>query len=209
MTTPTPQTAAAAFVPCGVIELRQYTLHPGCRDELITLFEREFTHTQEALGLHVLGIFRDADNANRFVWLRGFADMATRRRAMEAFYDGPVWQQHRSAANATMIDSDDVLLLRPLAGSVAAIAAGTWHVMAWPLAGPLQEAQRAAIAQQPGAWFESETAPNNFSRLPVRAGHWFMALSPQAAALPAALERAFCGTPIRLRLQPTHRSPLQ
>jgi hypothetical protein len=39
--------------------------------------------------------------------------MTTRARALEAFYDGPVWAQHRDVANATMIDSDNVLLLRP------------------------------------------------------------------------------------------------
>ncbi|MEU0397925.1 hypothetical protein ABZ208_35265 [Streptomyces sp. NPDC006208] len=38
--------------------------------------------------------------------------MTRRRRSLEAFYTGPVWRKHRDAANATMIDSDDVLLLR-------------------------------------------------------------------------------------------------
>ena len=31
-----------------VLELRQYTLHPGRRDELVALFEREFVEPQEA-----------------------------------------------------------------------------------------------------------------------------------------------------------------
>src|SRR5471030_2209436 len=99
----------------AVLELRQYTLHPGHRDELIALFEREFVETQEAVGSHVLGTFRDLDAPDRFVWLRGFADMAARADALGAFYGGPAWQRHRDAANATMVDSDDVLLLRPLA----------------------------------------------------------------------------------------------
>jgi NIPSNAP protein len=97
-----------------VLELRQYTLHPGRRDELIDLFDREFVESQDALGAQVLGQFRDRDDADRFVWLRGFADMATRGRALPAFYGGPVWRAHRERANATMIDSDDVLLLRPV-----------------------------------------------------------------------------------------------
>ena len=33
--------------------------------------------------------------------------------ALRAFYGGPVWKEHRTAAASTMIDSDDVLLLRP------------------------------------------------------------------------------------------------
>jgi hypothetical protein len=90
--------------PCGVIELRRYTLHPGRREALIALFEREFVETQEALGLRVLGQFRDLDDADAFVWLRGFADMSARRSGLAAFYGRPVWARHRDAANATMIE---------------------------------------------------------------------------------------------------------
>jgi hypothetical protein len=97
----------------AVVELRQYTLHPGRREALIELFEREFVQPQEACGMDLIGQFRDLDAPDRFVWLRGFSDMRTRAQALTAFYGGPVWKAHRAAANATMIDSDDVLLLRP------------------------------------------------------------------------------------------------
>jgi hypothetical protein len=98
---------------CPVVELRQYTLHPGKRDVLIDLFDREFIEPQEALGIKVIGQFRDVDHPDRFVWLRGFRDMSSRAKALSDFYGGPVWKKHRNAANATMIDSDNVLLLRP------------------------------------------------------------------------------------------------
>src|SRR5437660_6163454 len=98
---------------CPIVELRQYTLHPGKRDVLIDLFDREFVESQEALGMKVIGQFRDPDNPNRFVWLRGFRDMPSRAQALKDFYGGPVWKAHREAANATMIDSDNVLLLHP------------------------------------------------------------------------------------------------
>jgi hypothetical protein len=98
---------------CPIIELRQYTLHPGKRDVLIDLFDREFVESQEALGMKVIGQFRDLDNPNRFVWLRGFRDMRSRAQTLKDFYGGPVWKAHREAANATMIDSDNVLLLHP------------------------------------------------------------------------------------------------
>src|SRR5437016_9826401 len=98
---------------CRIVELRQYTLHPAKRDVLIDLFDREFVESQEALGISVIGQFRDLDDPNRFVWLRGFRDMASRAQALQDFYGGPVWKAHREAANATMVDSDNVLLLRP------------------------------------------------------------------------------------------------
>jgi len=96
-----------------VLELRQYTLQPGQREVLVDLFEREFIEPQEAVGMHVIGHFRDLDAPDRFVWLRGFASMEARREALQAFYFGPVWKRHRDAANATMIDSENVLLLKP------------------------------------------------------------------------------------------------
>ena len=103
---------------CPVVELRQYTLHPGQRDALVTLFDRELVESQEALGMRIIGQFRDLDNPDRFVWLRGFSDMDARDQALRAFYGGPVWAANRTAANATMIDASNVLLLRPVhAGS--------------------------------------------------------------------------------------------
>lgn len=100
-----------------IVELRMYALHPGRRDELIKLFEREFIETQEAVGIQVIGQFYDLDDPNQFVWLRGFNDMGARAQSLHAFHSGPVWKAHRDAANSTMIDSDNVLLLRPPLGT--------------------------------------------------------------------------------------------
>jgi hypothetical protein len=97
----------------AIVELRRYTLHQGAREALIDLFDGELIEPQEDVGMHVLSQFRDIDDPDCLVWLRGFPDMAARAAGLEAFYGGPVWREHRDAANATMIDSDDVLLLRP------------------------------------------------------------------------------------------------
>lgn len=98
-----------------VFELRQYTLYGGRRDTLIDLFEKNFIESQEAVGAHVIGTFRDLDDPDRFVWLRGFRDMDARQRALEAFYgSSPAWIAHKKEANATMVDSDNVLLLHAL-----------------------------------------------------------------------------------------------
>jgi NIPSNAP len=96
-----------------VVELRQYTLRPGQRDVLIDLFDREFVESQEADGMAIVGQFRDLDDPDRFTWIRGFASMPARARALASFYGGPAWKAHSARANATMIDSDNVLLLRP------------------------------------------------------------------------------------------------
>lgn len=148
-----------------IVELRRYTLRPGRRDELIELFDRELTAPQEAVGMTVLGRFRDRDRDDRFVWLRGFADMAARRTALEAFYGGPVWRRFGPAANDTMLDSDDVLLLRP-AGPLPPRISGDLHVT-------VRYGDRPWRAEpDPGAVavLSTEYAVNDFPRLPVRAG---------------------------------------
>jgi NIPSNAP len=96
-----------------IVELRRYRLHPGTRETLIELFDREFVECQEAIGIEVIGQFRSLDNPDCFVLLRGFTDMPTRARALASFDDGPVWARHGNEANAAIVDSDDVLLLRP------------------------------------------------------------------------------------------------
>jgi hypothetical protein len=178
-----------------IVELRQYTLHPQRRDALIELFDREFVETQETEGMSVMGQFRDLGDPDRFVWLRGFADMASRARGLQGFYGGPVWAAHRDAANATMIDSDDVLLLRPAwngaglahdparrAGHAANKAPpGLVDVTVFSLndvAGPAlldfcRERMTSVLRQAGGlvqGWYVTEPSPNNFPRLPVREG---------------------------------------
>jgi len=96
-----------------VVELRRYEFRAGQRDTFIDLFERELIEPQEDTGMRVLGQFTDIDDPDSFVWVRGFQDMETRRQSLTVFYGGPVWRTHREAANATMLDSDNVLLLEP------------------------------------------------------------------------------------------------
>jgi len=96
-----------------VVELRQYTLKPGKRDTLIDIFDTHLIEGQEDAGMTIIGQFRDLDRPDMFVWMRGFDGMEARKDALTAFYEGPVWGAYSNAANATMIDSDDVLQLKP------------------------------------------------------------------------------------------------
>ena len=68
-----------------VIELRQYDLVPGTRDTLIGVFDGHLVEGQELQEMIIIGQFRDLDNPDSFVWLRGFADMEARKRALTGF----------------------------------------------------------------------------------------------------------------------------
>ena len=168
-----------------IVELRQYTLHPGKRDTLIDLFERELIEPQESAAMQVIGQFHDLDDPDRFVWLRGFPDMTTRAESLNAFYTGEVWKTYRDAANATMIDSDNVLLLRvayresgfvlakPILRDRGVVVATIFYFDSMPDQATLDSIDKAVskIATSetfPLASFVTERSPNNFPRLPVR-----------------------------------------
>lgn len=156
-----------------VIELRQYTHHPGKRDTLIDLFERTFIEPQQDAGMRIIGTFRDLNDPDRFVWFRGFPDMVRRKEALTEFYSGPVWLANRDAANATIIDSDDVLLLRlvePFDFSAAGVA--PLFVTVFSFDRPIDRSLIDAVLQvvTPLTLLETEPAENTYPRLPVRAG---------------------------------------
>ncbi|MGW5326968.1 NIPSNAP family protein [Streptomyces sp. NPDC004014] len=188
---------------CPVVELRQYTLHPGQRDVLVDLFDREFVEPQEAVGATVLGQFSDLDAPDRFVWLRGFEDMPRRAEALKSFYGGRVWQAHRDEANATMVDSDDVLLLRPASARGGfPVQVGARPAPGEPAPSPpslvlatiwygrepfdtafvefFEHCVHPVLAEagcEPLAYLQSEHAQNTFPALPVRTNEevfvWF------------------------------------
>jgi NIPSNAP len=183
-----------------IFELRQYTLHPGQREALVSLFDRVLVDPLEEAGMRVVGQFRDLDRPDHFVWVRSFEDMDLRDTALRRFYGGALWKAHREAANATMIDSDDVLLLRPAgrgdpfgrldatrpraAARSPSLVLGTVWLLRAPVDAALlrffEERVRpvlTACGGPPRAVLQTEPAENTYPQLPVRAGEhalvWF------------------------------------
>ncbi len=180
-------------------ELRQYALKVGRRDALISLFERQLIEPQESVGAMVVGYFRDLDEPDHFVWVRGFDNMRSRKLALAAFYEGEVWARYRTEANATMVDSDNVLLLRPaLAGSGFqlvprteppklrsddVIVAGVHALRTDPAESELHDIARELRQEVTSfggsllATLITEPSVNDYPRLPVREGEnvlvWF------------------------------------
>ena len=200
---PVPQPEGEAS---GVIELRRYRLRPGTRDRLIALFDRCFVESQEATRMRILGQFRDLDDPDAFIWLRGFRDMRARAEALEAFYGSPVWARHAGQARATMVNTDNVLLLRPTCpdadivvsptprAPVGVEGSGPGVVVATVCSLPpdteagfgafFREAVAPVLASAGArivAALASEHSPNTYPRLPVRAGEtvfvWMLAFT--------------------------------
>jgi len=194
-----------------VIELRQYKIFPGKRDQMIDVFDGKLIEGQEAVGMRVLGQFRALDDPNRFVWMREFPNMDARGQALTAFYTGPVWMAHRGEANPLLEDNDNVLLLRPATaelGLVSQPASARAKVGSQPASAGMFVATIYYLWKDPAEGFTqffrsrltselaaaglpvlgayvTEPTPNNFPRLPVRQGEkvfvWFTRVADAAA----------------------------
>ncbi|MGW4434631.1 NIPSNAP family protein [Streptomyces sp. NPDC004596] len=120
--------------------------------------------------------------------------MPRRAEALKSFYGGRVWQAHRDETNATMLDSDDVLLLRPASARggfpvpvharpapgqptpspPSLVLATIWYgrnPFDTTFVEYFEQCVRPVLAEtgcEPLAYLQSEHAPNTFPALPVR-----------------------------------------
>jgi hypothetical protein len=124
-----------------------------------------------------------------------------------------VWAAHREAANATMVDWSDVLLLRPLRPTTGfphnpttRPPVGAVGIPASVIIATIFPAD-AEVATESGVWFETETAANNFPALPVRTDERVL-VSFTSSRRDEELPPQAPGTR-RLLLQPTARSLLR
>lgn len=207
-----------------VFELRRYTLKPGAREALIDVFDAHLVETQEAVGMSVVCQFRDPAAPDQFVWFRGFADQEARTRALPAFYDGPVWAQHGPAANETMLEWHDVLMLKPatpgsgldtsglerLPPSTIDLEDGHNYIVAIHHLAPgaadaeavlAAKAVADAVGSTGGAVIASlisDRSENGFKQLPVREGECAAVtlVRPSVAQAIPALEAALRAVPV-------------
>lgn len=175
----------------SVVEFRRYTIKPGERERFARRFESFFPGAIQQTGAIVAGEFLERANPYMFTWIRCFHDMDDRARLNAALYYGPVWKEHRTQMNELLVDSDNVLLLRPLdpQGGVAILPAvdpagepsGPRGVVVAQVfrivpektlvlqqqATRVFDAYRVAGAREAGMLVSLET-PNNFPQLPIR-----------------------------------------
>jgi hypothetical protein len=179
-----------------VVELRNYRLVEGAPHDFARYFEEHFLFSQREHGMHVLGQFEVVDHPDRFLWIRGFQDMAARLRGLSGFYGGPFWLGRRAEANAMIRDHEDVHLLRPLGGIEGLTSGLALEARAMEPAGSVpadgglvvadfyrsdrhahgalvqgfEQRLRPALVEQGHqilGHFVAELAPNDYPRLPV------------------------------------------
>jgi hypothetical protein len=174
-----------------VIEFRRYIIKEGEREHFAEYFESYFPETFQQMGAIAFGQFFERRNPVVFTWLRGFKNTDARAIINAGFYYGPLWREHSSTMNNLLVDSDNVLLLRPLSpehgipvlpavdpvretkGAQGIVIAQIFAVKPNSVDAFVQQAEaafaayRAAGAREAGVLVTLDV-PNNFPQLPVR-----------------------------------------
>jgi hypothetical protein len=174
-----------------VIEFRRYKIKEGEREHFAEYFESYFPEAFQQMGAILFGQFLERKNPTGFTWLRGFKNTDARAIINASFYYGPLWREHSSTMNNLMVDSDNVLLLRPLSpeqevpvlpavdpikeekGAQGIVVAQIFAVKPNSVDAFARQADqtfagyRAAGAREAGVLVTLD-APNNFPQLPVR-----------------------------------------
>lgn len=174
-----------------VIEFRRYTVKEGEREHFAEYFESYFPEAFQQMGAIAFGQFFERKNPVGFTWMRGFKNTDARAVINAGFYYGPLWREHALTMNSLIVDSNNVLLLRPLSpergvavlpsvnpvterkGAQGVVVAQIFAVKANSVDAFAQQAEatfagyRATGAREAGVLVTLD-APNNFPQLPVR-----------------------------------------
>jgi hypothetical protein len=76
-----------------LIEIRQYQIQPGKRDDWVRFFEDTLAPYQTSKGMDILGAFIDTEDENGFVWIRRFENEEHRVELMASMVDSGEWRE--------------------------------------------------------------------------------------------------------------------
>lgn len=173
-----------------VIEIRNYLLKPGTRDNYINVFDTLLIDTLNARKNYVLGQCTVKGENDHFAWIRGFDDMPSRKDALESFFGTQHWAKVQSEPGKYLVGCSNVYLLKPLAiagGIMDSSSAfdANWFgkpkgisVVDYYVANGMRDklldfvrTKYDSIVHAAGvkdiSYWISETMPNNFPGLPV------------------------------------------
>jgi len=181
------------------IEFRRYTIKETGqeREQFAQYFDTYFPESFQQVGAIAAGSFLERKNQSGFTWIRGFHTIEDRATANAAFYGGSVWKEHKKTMNDLMIDTDNVMLLRPLSpergltilpavdpvvevnGAQGIVVAQIFAIKANSVEAFAKEAEttfasyRAAGVREAGVLVTLDV-PNNYPQLPVRSDGPFL-----------------------------------
>ena len=94
-----------------IVEMRTYQTKPGCRTKFIEIFRGKSIPAHEEIGMKILGPFLSVEDPDRFFFMRGFPDLASREPMKAKFYEGELWKTELEGLLMPMLEKYEVVLV--------------------------------------------------------------------------------------------------
>ncbi len=103
-----------------ILELRQYRIFPGKRDEWVKFMEERLIPSVVAFGVVVVGSFISQDDEDVYIWIRRFEDEAHLEAYRTTYFAMDEWTNELLPRVQEMLDAPRMLVTRiePTAKSV-------------------------------------------------------------------------------------------
>jgi len=103
------------------LELREYRIKGGKREEWIKLMEEKIIPFQVSKGLVVIGSFIALDEPDLYVWIRRFESEEDAERLYKEVYESDYWKNQIKPEADTMLERENIRNLRLKATKLSVI----------------------------------------------------------------------------------------
>jgi hypothetical protein len=107
----------------SLVELRQYRMHPGQRENWVRFMNEVIVPFQKSKGMKVLGMWVAEEDPDLFVWMREFESEAERERQYEEVYQSDYWKTEVAPKAAAMNNREKMVITRLIPTAEVASAA--------------------------------------------------------------------------------------
>ena len=94
-----------------IIEMRTYKTKPGLRSRFLEIFRSKSIPAHAEIGMKILGPFLSVEDADTFVFMRGFPDLASRQPMKAQFYEGELWKRELESVLLPMLEKYEVVVV--------------------------------------------------------------------------------------------------
>jgi hypothetical protein len=94
-----------------IVEMRTYKLKLDMRARFLEIFRTKSIPEHRRLGMKILGPYLSIDDQDRFFFMRGFPDLASREPMKATFYEGDLWKRELESVLMPLLEEYKVVVV--------------------------------------------------------------------------------------------------
>ena len=94
-----------------IVEMRTHKLKLDMRARFLEIFRTKSIPEHRRLGMKILGPYLSIDDQDRFFFMRGFPDLASREPMKATFYEGDLWKRELESVLMPLLEEYKVVVV--------------------------------------------------------------------------------------------------